>query len=252
MLKKVFTTACLLGTTLTISGCHVDEGKEEIYVLTAASMTEAMEEIKQLYEKEHEGVTLVPSYGSSGQLKDQIIHGAPAHLFLPAALTWMEELDQESVVLEYAPLLENELVLITGNHIETDMTTLEELVTDDIASVAMGHPDLVPAGNYAMQALEERELYDALSDKIIYASNVREVLTYIETGNADAGLVYKTEAHSSDNVNIVTTADGHDSILYPVGLLVDAAEVTEARDFYKWLQTEEALTIFESYGFGVR
>jgi molybdate transport system substrate-binding protein len=250
--KKVFTTVCLLGITLTISGCHSDEEKVDIYVLTAASMTEAMEEIKKLYEKEHEDVALIPSYGSSGQLKDQITQGAPAHLFLPAALTWMEELDRESVILEYDPLLENELVLIKGNHIETDMTTLEELVADEIASVAIGHPDIVPAGSYAIQALEERELYEALSDKIIFASNVREVLTYVETGNADAGLVYKTDAYSSDNVDIVTIVGGHDAILYPVGLLEDAAETTEARDFYEWLQTEEALAIFASYGFGVR
>jgi molybdate transport system substrate-binding protein len=252
VLKEVLAVVCLSSIILSLSGCHVDEEKVDIYVLTAASMTEVMEEIKQLYERDHAGVTIVPSYGSSGQLKDQIIQGAPAHLYFSAATTWMEALDAEGVVQEYDALLENELVLVIGNHVETDITTLEELVADDIASVAIGDPGLVPAGNYAMQVLEEGELYEALLDKLIFASNVREVLTYIETGNADAGLVYKTDAYSADNLEIVTVVKGHDPILYPVGLLEGAAETTEVRAFYEWLRREEALAIFESYGFGVR
>ncbi|MCM3763190.1 molybdate ABC transporter substrate-binding protein [Alkalihalobacillus oceani] len=251
--KKGVTYAIMLFVIMLFVGCSSpsSEANEEVelHIMTAASMTDAMNELKQMYEREHEHLTLVPNYGSSGTLKSQIIQGAPADLFLSAAVRWMDELEEEGVITQRADLLRNELVLVTAEDSDLAVTQFEDLLQEEVYQLAIGEPDTVPAGEYARQVLEELGIYEELSDKLIHGSDVRQVLTYVETGNVDAGLVYQTDAILSDQVKIVAEAETEEPIIYPVGLLEGTDHPEEAARFYQWLQTDEVLEVFKKYGF---
>ncbi|WP_054703871.1 molybdate ABC transporter substrate-binding protein [Bacillus sp. JCM 19041] len=240
-------------TCLLLSGCGTTAEDEtpEIMVMAAASLTDALDEIKALYE-EKEDVELVINHGSSGQLREQITRGAPADLFLSASLSDMERLGEEDEVYESANLLLNQLVFIATPEAAEDLNEWNDLLSEGIQGIAMGNPESVPAGKYALQAFESLDIWEEIEANTRYGSDVRQVLTYVETGNTDAGLVYETDALTSgDEIVIVDHApeDTHDPIVYPIGLLEDAAENAAAAEFYQWLQTDEPLEIFESYGF---
>lgn len=245
---------CLISLLFVASGCSSKSTQAdpvEIYVMTAASMTNAMNDLKEMYEAENEHVQIIPNFGSSGQLKTQIDQGAPADLFLSAAVRWMDELDAEKQLTEKSDFLRNELVLIKHKDSKVTLQDLEGLKDESIHNLSIGLPETVPAGEYAKQVLEHTGLYSDVEPKIIFASDVRQVLTYVQTGNVDVGLVYKTDAILTDDVKIILTVDHslHDEILYPIGLLASSQEKEEAKKFYDWLLTKTAVEVFEQYGF---
>ncbi|WP_177174452.1 molybdate ABC transporter substrate-binding protein [Salipaludibacillus aurantiacus] len=234
-----------------LAGCGQENEKTEIHVLTAASMTPAMNELKELYESKNPYITIVPVYGGSGQLKDQISQGAPADVFLSAALRWMEELNEAEEVEGYENLLVNDLVAVSQIEAGFEMEGLDDLLNDEVDTVGIGDPSTVPAGEYAKQGIEAAGIWKEMEDKLVFASDVRQVLTYVETGNVDVGIVYETDVYGKENIQIDYTLTNHEPIIYPVGLLANSNHPGEAREFYEWLKTNEALNVFESYGFGV-
>lgn len=121
----------------------------------------------------------------------------------------------------------------------------------DSEKIALGTPESVPAGAYGKESLTNLSLWDKVKDKIVYGKDVRQVLSYVETGNVDAGVVYKTDALISKKVKIVdeTKADTHSPIVYPLGIVKDTKHPKEAKQFYDYLQTDEAMKVFEKYGF---
>lgn len=216
-----------------------DEEQNPIYVQAAASMQNALTEIETNFESQ--GYDLQINYGGSGTLVTQIQEGAPADLFISASKANFETLDATNPMVENTNLVGNELVLIAPKD-----SSIKSL--DDVNTIAIGTPEAVPAGTYAMQVLDGRDLTSQVSDKLVQTKDVSEVLTYVETGNADLGFVYNTDAVSSDEVQVVYRfgADEHDPIEYPIGLLTDSSD---AKAFYDYLQTEEAQAIFGEYGF---
>ncbi|WYP27262.1 molybdate ABC transporter substrate-binding protein [Alkalihalobacillus sp. FSL W8-0930] len=239
--------------TMMLAGCGANADSpqsEEIHVMAAASLTDALEEMKPTYEEEHH-VKLVINYGSSGKLREQITQGAPADLFLSASATDMNQLMENDEIEESSNLLMNRLVLIATPEVTDSLQDVQDLSNEQLKKISIGQPESVPAGRYSKQALESLSLWDEVEDRLIYGSDVRQVLTYVETGNADAGLVYETNARTSSSVELIDIIpeDTHDPIHYPIGLLKEAANKEPAVDFYDYLQTEEALNVFESYGF---
>jgi molybdate transport system substrate-binding protein len=234
-----------------LAGCGQENEKTEIHVLTAASMTPAMNELKELYESNNPYITIVPVYGGSGQLKDQISQGAPADVFLSAALKWMEELNEAEEIEEYENLLVNELVAVSQMQAGFEMDEIGGLLNDSVDTIGIGDPATVPAGEYAKQAIEAAGIWEEVENKLVFASDVRQVLTYVETGNVDIGIVYESDVYEKENIQINYTLNKHEPVIYPVGLLAHSNHPGEARQFYEWLRTNEALNIFESYGFGV-
>lgn len=215
--------------------------EETIYVQAAASMQNALTEIEPLFEEQ--GYDLEMNYGGSGTLVTQIQEGAPADIFISASTSNFDNLKETNEMVDEATLLNNDLVLIKNK--DSDIDSLEGANT-----IAIGTPDAVPAGTYAMQTLEKLGLADSLSSKLVQTKDVSEVLTYVETGDADLGFVYNTDALSSDQVEVVESYDDsyHDPITYPIGLLTDNPG---AKDFYDYLMGDEASAIFEKYGFKV-
>ncbi|TSB45968.1 molybdate ABC transporter substrate-binding protein [Alkalicoccobacillus porphyridii] len=241
----------LIGLGFLLAGCgSANEEATDIHIMAAASLTDALGEIKEHYEQEHQ-VNLVINYGSSGKLREQISQGAPADIFLSASLSDMETLEADGEVSESVHALKNQLVMISTPEAAEGLSEWQDITNDDIQGIAMGQPDSVPAGRYSLEALENQGIWEEIQDRVVYGTDVRQVLTYVETGNTDVGLVYQTDALSSDQIEIIDTApeQSHEPIIYPIGLLTNAEENESAEAFYQYLQTEDAQTVFEAYGF---
>lgn len=227
----------------------------ELTISAAASMTDALKEIQTAYEANHPNITLSFNFGASGALQQQIEQGAPADLFLSAAVKNMTALIDKELIdaNQQVNLLANELVVAIPTDAKTAIESVNDLTKAEVKTVAIGIPESVPAGNYAKEALTSANLWDALQSKSVQAKDVRQVLQYVETGNADAGFVYKTDALTSEQVEIAFTVDAssYKAIQYPIGIVKATKHSKEAEEFYTYLQSQESLDVFIKYGFSV-
>ncbi|MGI5977281.1 MAG: molybdate ABC transporter substrate-binding protein [Candidatus Limivicinus sp.] len=239
----------------------------ELIVFAAASMTETLDEIKEMYKAVAPNVTLTYNFDSSGTLKTQIEEGADCDLFISAGQKQMNAIDINAdpeinkdgldFVLEGSRtnLLENKVTLAVpdGNPkaVESFDGLAESLKNGDIF-FAMGNSD-VPVGQYTQKILKFYELDEqALADAgtITYASNVKEVVTQIKEGTVDCGVIYCTDATSA-GLEIVDYAskDMCGQVVYPAAVLKNAAHPEEAQAFLDYLKTDEAMKVFEAVGF---
>jgi len=233
-------------------GCQSGvKNEKEVYVLAAASLTESMEEIIELYNEENKQVKIVLNLASSGSLQRQIEQGAPADVFISASLGKMKTLEEEGLIHgEHINLLKNEIVLAVPKG-STVIKGFDSLKEDEDFIVAMGEPQSVPAGKYAYEVLTYLNIYDLLKNKMVMAKDVKEVLTWIEAGEVDAGLVYATDGLVSDKVSVVDQAPegSHNPIIYPCSVVEHSQYKDESKAFMEFLKTKEVKTIFEKYGF---
>ncbi|TFE00173.1 molybdate ABC transporter substrate-binding protein [Jeotgalibacillus sp. R-1-5s-1] len=231
-----------------LAGCsqskQSDSAQTELTISAAASLQNALEEIQSDFENDNPDIRIQFNIGSSGSLSQQISQGAPVDLFFSAAEEPFDRLAEEGLVSSEVDLLGNSLVLITPD--EQGVNVLEDI--PETERISIGTPESVPAGQYAKEALEAVGLWEMVEEKVVYAKDVRQVLTYVETGNVDAGIVYQTDAMSSEDVTVVQELDAglHGPIVYPLGI-VKESEAAEL--FYNYLKSEEALAVFEKYGF---
>lgn len=225
----------------------------QLIVSAAASLTESLEEIKPLYEKSHPGVTLAFNFGASGTLQKQIENGAKADLFLSAGAKQMKALVEGKFIAATAQqnLLLNELVIVVPASGGQAVTSLEDLKAAAFKKLAVGTPETVPAGSYTQEALEKAGLWETLQAKIVYTKDVKQVLNYVETGNTEAGFVYKTDALASTAAKIAYTVDksSHSSITYPIGIIQATEHRAQTDTLYTYLTSPEALAIFVKHGF---
>jgi molybdate transport system substrate-binding protein len=228
---------------------------ETIRVAAAISLKQAIGEIAKSYENAT-GDKAEFTFGASGQLTAQIKNGADVDLFISAANEQVEDLLKAKLVdaATRQIVVMNSLVLIVPADAKNPPTSFQALKNAAVARVAMGEPRTVPAGQYAEQVLQSLELDDALKPKIVYGTNVRQVLTYVERGEVSAGLVYLTDARQSgDKVRVVATADPktHEPIVYP-GVVVTASKKQDAaKKFLAFLATADAKAVFEAKGFTI-
>ena len=229
------------------------KGQVELHVAAAASLTDVMKELGAAYEKEHPKVKLVFNFGSSGALQQAIENGGETDLFFSAAQKQMNALEKSGNLAEGTrkELLENEVVLIVPKEGGKDIKSFEELTRDDIQHVALGEPKGVPVGQYTEEILTKLGILDAVKAKAVYGSDVRQVLSWTETGDADCGVVYATDAAVSDKVKVAARAPegSHKPVIYPAAIIKDSKHMAEAKDFLAFVSTEQAKALFEKYGF---
>ncbi|URM32596.1 molybdate ABC transporter substrate-binding protein [Cytobacillus firmus] len=244
---------------LLMAGCQSENTGEEqrdaagesveLTISAAASLQDALTEIEARFEKEHPNVRINFNFGASGSLQQQISQGAPADLFFSAAEDKFDKLVNDGLIEEKngMDLVGNELVLVVPKDSKID--SFHDLTQADKLSI--GTPESVPAGKYAKELLENMDIWNKVEEKVVPAKDVRQVLTYVETNNVDAGIVYKTDALISEKVDMVDTADEntHNPIIYPLGVIKDTSHPEEAKLFYDYLQNEISMGIFEEYGF---
>lgn len=260
MKKKIyFVLGLLLATSCLFAATKKKETKKaasgSIVISAAASLTDAMNEIIVLYNKTDPSLTITPVYGASGTLRAQIEQGAPADIFFSAAESHMKKLADKGLVMDgtLSRLLKNEVVLIVPKDGKSTVTSFDSLTSDSVRHIAIGEPESVPAGTYAKETLTKLGTWDALSaaGKLVYSKDVRQVLTYVEQGEAEAGLVYSTDAAVSNKVTIVCNAPegSHTPVIYPVAVLKATQNEKGAKAFYTFLTGKEALAVFAKYGF---
>lgn len=224
----------------------------ELHVSAAASLTDVMNEIGKDYEAEHPNVKVVFNYGSSGALQQAIENGGDADLFFSAAQKQMNALEKAGLLGK--DLLQNEVVLIVPKEGGKDITSFDQLTSDTITHVALGEPKGVPVGQYSEEILTKLGILDAVKAKAVYGSDVRQVLAWVASGEADAGLVYATDAAISSDVRVVAKAPAgtHKDIIYPAAILKDSKHLDTAKDFLAFVSNDKNKERFAKYGFEVK
>lgn len=226
-----------------------------ITLAVAASLEKSFtEQLIPMFEAQYPDVNIEGTYDSSGKLQSQIEAGADVDIFFSAALKQMQALQEEGYIAEDASvdLLENKIVLIVPTGKEDGYTSFEDIVNADM--VAIGDPESVPAGQYGKEALENLNLWSSVEGKLSLGTNVTEVLNWVAEGSADAGIVYATDAASmSDKVTVVAEApeESVSKVIYPVAELKETKNKEAADAFLEFLQTDEALAVFEAAGFSI-
>lgn len=225
----------------------------ELNISAAVSLKDALGEIQANYRQQHPNVKLLFNLGASGALQQQIEQGAPVDIFISAAPKQMDGLAAKNLIDKASRrnLVENKLVLIVPKDSPLGLTAFADLAKAGVKKLSIGEPSVVPAGQYAREVLQKLALWDQMKGKIVYAKDVRTVLAYVETGNVDAGIVYKTDAAISSKVKIAATAPegSHRPILYPAAVLAGSKERQAAAEFLAYMAGPEGKAVFEKYGF---
>ena len=266
-LAKRFATLMLIVICLVtlVTGCgtdnkekasktNADNGKKaEIFISAAASLTDAMNEIATMYNKTNPNVKITYSFGSSGALQSQIEEGAPADIFMSAAQKQMNELAKKDLILKESrkDLLVNKVVLITDKENKAGLKEFKDVTSDQIKLIALGEPKGVPVGQYSEEIFKSLGNLDAVKAKAIYGSDVRQVLTWVESGEAACGVVYATDAATTKNVKVIAQAPegSHKPVIYPVAVLKSSKNAKVSQEFVDFLSTKEVAAVFEKYGF---
>jgi molybdate transport system substrate-binding protein len=223
----------------------------ELRVSAAASLSDALSELAPLYAKDS-GDTLVFNFGASGALARQIKAGAPADLFVSADELRLDQLASDGLLLAETrrTLLANTLVLIipAGGASPASFSALGDA---SVRRIAIGHPDTVPAGTYARDYLRSLDLWDSLQPRFVFLDNVRAVLAAVEAGNADAGIVYRTDALASKKVKLAASVPRSEGpvITYPAAVVKSSASPASARALLDWLSSPAAAVVFARHGF---
>ncbi|MFZ5642596.1 MAG: molybdate ABC transporter substrate-binding protein [Bacillota bacterium] len=257
-LRKLFPLILLLVIILIPAGCGSGTGKPvsgagsiNLTVAAAASLKDVSLEIKSLYKSVHPGVNITYIFASSGTLQKQIEEGAPVDVFISAGIPQMDALSAKGLISEASrrDVAGNEIVLIAGE--SSSLTGFEGLAGAGVRKIAIGSPDIVPAGRYARETLSALNLWDRVQSKFVYAKDVRQVLPYVATGNADAGLVFYSDAKAGQKIAIIASAPAgtHDTVVYPAAAIKSGNYQKEAYDFLEFLSGRESAEIFKKYGF---
>jgi molybdate transport system substrate-binding protein len=231
---------------------HAPNQPITLTISAAISLKAPLQAIGKSYERSHPDQRVVCNFGASGTLQHQVEQGAPVDIFISAGETQMDALEKDNLLVAGTrrDLLGNQLVLIVPVR-ERGVKDFGDLTKSSVKSIAVGDPQVVPAGMYAKETLQNLNLLPKIRGKLVYAQNVRQALAYVETGNADAGLVYATDARISSAVRVAAAApdDSHLPILYPIALLKDSKSPQAARMLLDSLESPDSLNEFEKYGF---
>lgn len=272
-LRKVFACVTMCSMVLSLSGCGTSQATEmkenaeaaevTLNVFAAASMTETLTEIQEMYKEVAPNVTLVFNFDSSGTLKTQIQEGADCDVFISAAQKQMNQLDKDAdpevntegldYVLEGTRinLLENKVVLAVPDGNPKGIESFADLGTDKLSLLALGNED-VPVGQYSEEILTNLGILDQLEqeNKITYGSNVKEVTTQVSEAAADAGIIYATDAYSA-GLPVVAQADDImcKQVIYPAAVLNISENQDAAEAFLDYLKTDDCMKVFEEVGF---
>lgn len=225
---------------------------EPVEVFAAASTTNAIREIKDAFTAAT-GAEVQVSFGSSATLARQIANGADADVFLSADMTWADNLAEKGYVAGKRVLLGNRLVIVVPADSTLKIAEPADLLSPKVSHIALGEPSSVPAGKYAKQAFEKLGLWEQIKLKIAAADDVRNALAYVETGAAEAGVVYATDAAVSKKVKVAVQIPESltGEIRYPIVLLKHGEQAASAKKFYDFLQSPESAHVFQKYGFSV-
>ena len=247
---------CLLSLVINLFSSTITTAPTQtILISAAASLKDALEEIKPGLEKAHGNIKVNYNFGASGALQRQIEQGAPADVFLSAATKQMDALAKAGLIdtTTRRNLLTNRLVLIIPKNSTLKISDFRSLTNSNVQRIAVGEPRSVPVGQYSEEVLKNIGILEQIKPKLVLANSVRHVLAAVETGNADAGIVYITDAKISDRIKVVATAANnlHSPIIYRMAVIKASKNPQAAKTFAQYLTGTAAKNIFEKFGFGI-
>jgi len=225
---------------------------DELIVSAAASMTDVLQEIGKQFKVSHPDVDIKFNFASSGALQQQIEQGAPVDVFISAATKQMDALQSNHLIdtTTRKDIVSADLVLITvnGNGI---VHSWQDLTSTSVHHIAISDPASVPSGEYTKETLTTMGLWETLYPKFIMGENVRQTLTYVESGNVEAGVVFRPDALIAKNSMIVAVAPStsHKPIVYPAAVIAKSSHNDLAAEFVDYLSGNVAQKIFQKYGF---
>ncbi|WP_430789581.1 molybdate ABC transporter substrate-binding protein [Virgibacillus flavescens] len=254
MFKNLLCMFLILITLIACSDTKTSNAdKQEIFVSAAASLTGALDEISGSFEKSHPDIHITYNLGGSGKLAQQIQQGAPVDVFLSADQHWMDVLEKDQLILPNTKIdfAKNSLVLITNETNDTNIDSLTDLNADKVGQIGIGNPESVPAGSYAKEALTKLKLWESLTPHLVYAKDVRQVLTYVESNNVEIGFVYGSDLKRAEKVKVLKKVDTEllSPIVYPAAIVKTSENQDAAKTFLEFLQSDKAKAIFDNYGF---
>jgi molybdate transport system substrate-binding protein len=226
---------------------------DEIIVSAAASLTDVLKEISNGYQSKSKN-TVKFNFGPSSGLARQIEEGAPADMFFSADEAQMDDLEKNGRLEPGTRknLLSNQLVIIVPSDSKLAIASPKDLLKSEVKRMALAEPP-VPVGAYSSKYLEAESLWDKIKPKVVPVQDVRATLASVESGNVEAGFVYKTDAAVSKKVRIVyeVPLDKGPKIIYPVAIVKESKRKDTARDFLNYVQTPASKELFKKYGFVV-
>ncbi|MGB2889510.1 MAG: molybdate ABC transporter substrate-binding protein [Candidatus Acidiferrales bacterium] len=226
--------------------------KQDLTISAAISLREVLDEIQSPFRTYHPDTTLHFNLGGSGTLQRQIEQGAPVDVFISASRKEMDSLEAKGLILAGTrrDLAKNRVVLVVPSG-ESGIKSFQDLTLPEIKHIAVGEPQTVPAGKYAQEVLTHFGIYDDLKSKLVLAKDVRQVLMYVATGNADAGIVYATDAQTTTRVKVAAIApeESHSAVIYPVAVIKSSRNPSAAKEFIEFLLGARGRSVFEKYGF---
>ena len=247
-MKKSLACALLLFTVVKIQAA-------ELTVFAAASLTDSLKEIAANYEKQS-GDKITFNFGASSTLARQIQEGAPADIFFSADEAQMDGLEKKGLIdtSTRKSRLGNALVVVVAADSALQIQSAGDLTNATVKQIALADPKAVPAGVYAKTWLEQQQLWPAIEPKVVPTENVRAALAAVESGNVEAGVVYKTDAGISKKVKVAYEVPARDApvISYPMTLVKESKQPAAAKKFLDYLSSEEAGQVFTRYGFLLR
>jgi molybdate transport system substrate-binding protein len=223
----------------------------EVRVFAAASLSDVMREIGDLYAESHPDIKVIRNFSGSGTLAKQIANGAPADIFLSADPRWIDYLKDEGHIEPESVRLFARNVLVFAGAPDLRVVSMADLPR--LRRIAIGSPGSVPAGRYAEAALRSAGIYDQLMDagKLVLAKDVRQALMYADRGEVDGAFIYRTDALLSSRIKIhfEPPPESYPRVIYPMALTRSGTENPEAIEFYRFLQSPRARVLLERHGF---
>ena len=226
----------------------------KLLIGAAASLTDVIQALAVIYEAANQNVTLEFTFASSGALQTQIEEGAPIDIFFSAALTQMNNLEEQGLIYgKSRNLLKNSIALIVPIDSQAAIKNFRDVSSDAVQVIGLGDPQSVPGGTRAYEAFTYLGIADEVygTGRAVLAHDIRTVLTWVEMGVVDAGVVFMTDAITSSRIRVVEVADSawHAPSVNPVGIIASRPHTQEAKRFIDFLFSNEARAVFEQHGF---
>lgn len=230
------------------------ENKSEILVAAAPSVKMVVEKAAEIFMKKNADVSIKFSFAATGAIQNQIENGAPIDVFIAVGGKNMSELEKKGYIVsvEKQVLAEDELVLAALK--ESSINSIEDLYGNKVKLIANGEPSIVPCSKTVEETMGYLGKYDVVKPKFVNGKDLMQVLYYVESGNADAGFIWKSIALKSDKIKIIFEADSkmHKQVLIEAAPLKESKNITKDIEFINYLKSIEIQEMFKKSGFNIK
>ncbi|NEO97183.1 MAG: molybdate ABC transporter substrate-binding protein [Symploca sp. SIO2E9] len=254
-LGAVFIVSLLLGACSPNNNPPTAQSQQktvDLIISAANSIVDPIREIEELYEQQKPEVDVILNLANSGALQQQIEQGAPADVFISSAADKMDRLESKQLLLSGSRknLLQNKVALIVPS--DSDVSSFQDLTDEKVERISIGEPTSSPIGSYSVEVFKSQTINEQIKPKLVFGKHSRQVLEYVRSGSADAGITFTTDVKpNNEQIKIAAVAESsdHSQIFYPTAVIKFSENPEAAQEFIEFLFTKEASQVFTKYGF---